>query len=349
MTSPMSKCRGFSHPFVLLVRSTLSSRSLLESSSRLATRSPSLPASLSRRLRPFSSCRALHSSNSRTTKAPPTSAKPKPGPIDPATSRPLADTVQHLARFSYAQRLAMKSRSTMLYEAAPQMGFVLSSYTAGLFCFSSAAINSWFNVFNLPPGISEWVAVGFGVISFVFAAIGTVFSLRPASIIRSIALLPDPASQSSPNTPPKRVLLEVVVRRTIPLPFPTRRIRVEPEQVIMVNRMAYRPVVLSREQQIENKIKEAKRLKEHREYEMNHLMTAPFRDAGRASSTIMGNIRRGLTGEGLAPVFINGYKYKLDIEGGYALEGGQVLDRLVKIQHDLELARIHSMAETKKN
>ncbi|KAI3336902.1 hypothetical protein HD806DRAFT_475119 [Xylariaceae sp. AK1471] len=337
MTTPMPQCRGFTHPFLLLVRSTLRKRTSLESPIRTTTTSsPWLRSAPSGQSRSFLSGRGLYN---KKTKTPPT-ATTKPSKL-PATSS-LADKVQPATHFSYAQRLAMKTRPTTLYEAAPQTGFLISSYGASFFCFGSAGINSWFNVFNLPDGISEWVPVGFGVISFVFAALGTVFALRPTSIIRSIKVLPYAASQAA-GSASQRVMLEVTARRIAPIPLPLKRIQVAPEHVVMVNRMQHRPVVLSQQEMMAKKLENAKRRKEEREYELNHLMTAPFRDAGRASSTLFGNIRRGLTGEGFAPVYINGIKYKLDVDGGYALENGQILDRLVKIQPDQELARIQSM------
>lgn len=240
----------------------------------------------------------------------------------------------------------MKSQPTTLYEAAPQTGFLLSSYTAACFCFTSAGINSWFNVFNLPPGISPWVSVGFGVVSFLFAVIGTVFSLRPSSIIRSIKILPSAALQKAPGSPNELVRLEVVARRTSPIPLPLKRMQVAPEQVVMMNRIQHLPVALSREQLAAKQLEDARRRKEERQYELDHLMTSPFRDAGRASSTIMSNIRRGLTGEGFAPIYVNGRMYKLDVEGGYALENGQVLDRIVRIQPDRKLAMAQSESQT---
>ncbi|KAJ2965661.1 hypothetical protein NUW58_g10843 [Xylaria curta] len=140
------------------MRNTLRSRSSLEPSARITTSSPHLPTNLSRHQRPFSSCRSLYNKKARTL--PPTTTPPHKSP----TSGPLADKIKAL---SYAQRLAMKPQPTTLYEAAPHMGFLISSYGASFFCFGSAAINSWFNVFNIPPGISSWAPVGFGVVSFV--------------------------------------------------------------------------------------------------------------------------------------------------------------------------------------
>ncbi|GAW19146.1 hypothetical protein ANO14919_086300 [Xylariales sp. No.14919] len=331
MVSPMPQCRGFTHPLVLLVRNTLKSRSSVEASTRITTSPSSLLTSPYRYERYLSSCRALY----KPAKTPPTGKK------SPAVSS-LTDKIQASSKLSYGQRLAMLPRPTMLYEAAPQTGFLASSYGAAFFCLGSAGINSWFNVFNLPPGISPWVPVGFGIVSFMFASIGTLFALRPSSIIRSIKVLPYSTSRQTQEPSPRRVMLEVIARRISPIPLPSKRLQVEPENIVLVNRMQHRPVVLSREQMAAKKLEDAKRRKQEREYELSHLMTAPFRDAARASSTLMGNFRRGLTGEGFVPVFINGIKYKLDVEGGYALENGQVLDRLVKIQPDQRLARIQS-------
>ncbi|KAI8626937.1 hypothetical protein F5Y19DRAFT_445139 [Xylariaceae sp. FL1651] len=335
MTNPVPKCRGFTHPLLLLVRSTLGTRVSLQFPSRTASSSLCLPPTPSHQERSFIERTIPHQ---KTPK--PIGIAPAKTSMGPATSS-LRDKIQTTVKLSYAQRLAMRRRPTILYEAASQKGFLISSYTAGLFCFSSAGINSWFNVYNLPEGISSWVPVGFGVITFVFAALGTVFALRPASIIRSIKVLPYATGQT-PGSALPRVKLEVAARRNAPFPLPPMRIQVEPHEIVLVNRMLHRHRILTKEEMAAKKLEDAKRRKQEREYELNHLMTAPFRDAGKASSTILGNVRRGLTGEGFAPVFIRGVRYKLDIDGGYALENGQVLDRLVKIQPDPELARLES-------
>ncbi|KAI1823567.1 hypothetical protein F4861DRAFT_314392 [Xylaria intraflava] len=332
MASSIPQCRGFTHPFVLLVRSTLRARSPLESLPLGIAGSPCMRLTApSRQRRPFSLGHALRNEN---------------------LQRPPTTTIGSLAisQVSFARRLAMRKQPTTLYEGARQTGFLISSYGATFFCLGSAAINSWFNVFNLPPGISSWVPVGFGVISFMFAVLGTIFAMRPTGIIRTIKILPFAATQkeaAAPGATPQRVLIEVAVRRISPIPLPLKRMQVEPAQIVMVNPMQYRPVILSRDAMAAKKLEDAERRKAERQYELDHIMTAPFRDARRASSSIFSNLRRGLTGEGFAPVYINGFRYKLDIEGGYALEDGKALDRLVKIQSDPELARIQSQTLTK--
>jgi hypothetical protein len=195
----------------------------------------------------------------------------------------------------------------------------------------------------LPEGVSQWVGVGFGVISIIFSVLGTTFALRPASIIRAIKVLPSAAVKGGT---PQRVMLEVTARRKAIIPLPPKRIQVTPEEIVMANRMCLRPVIPSQEELAAKKIEEAKRRQAEREYELNHLMTAPFRDARKAGFTLLENLQRGLTGEGFAPIYIKGEMYKVDVLGGYALEGGQVLDRIVRITPNPKLAAIQS-AEAK--
>lgn len=92
------------------------------------------------------------------------------------------------------------------------------------------------------------------------------------------------------------------------------------------------------------KQEEVERRKKEREYEMSHLMTAPFRHAGQVISMLFVAFRRGITGEGFAPITIGDIKYKLDITSAYALEEGRALDRIVRIEEDPAIARLASKA-----
>ncbi|KAI1175998.1 hypothetical protein F4777DRAFT_290176 [Nemania sp. FL0916] len=326
------QCRGFSHSFVLFVRSTLKPAC-----------APGLLKNSSRQLRPFSFSRILYENAAKDL---PTGAKASQSPFTSS----LAEQLQRSrpSSLSYAQRLAMKSHPTMLYEAAPQTSFLISSYSAALFCLCGGAVNSYFNIIYLPPEMPKWVGACFGAVTVMFAVIASIFALRPAAIIRYIKLLPDATARQAAHSaqgPRKSVMLEIAVRRTSLIPLPLKRIRVEPQHVVMVNRMFHQPGVLSREQQAAKTLADAnRRSKEERQSEMDHNMTAPFRHLGDAlkPATVLGNIRRGMTNEGFAPVFIDGVRYKLDIQDGRALEGGRALDQIVKIQSDLELARIQS-------
>ncbi|KAI2630983.1 hypothetical protein GGR54DRAFT_585070 [Hypoxylon sp. NC1633] len=242
----------------------------------------------------------------------------------------------HAPHLSYAQQLADKSSPTTLYEAGPNKIFLFSSYMAGVLLFTGAGVNIWLHVVNAPDDIQWFVPLGFGTCGVLMAAIGTRFALMPAGAIRSIKLLPsrsvDPAARTAqPASVPVR--LEIEVRRNVPLPgLPLRRFQIDPNDVVLKVPMYHRKVVPSDYQKMLLKEQEDARRKAEREYELNHVMTSPFRHAAKAFGIMFRGIRRGLTGEGFAPVEVNGVKYKLDITSAYALEEGRALDRIVRIE-----------------
>ncbi|KAI1807888.1 hypothetical protein F4811DRAFT_503562 [Daldinia bambusicola] len=262
-------------------------------------------------------------------------AKPNPTtPIKPSPPSP-SKTVQ-TSLLSFAQKLADKPSPTTLYEAAPHGVFLLSSYTAGFFFVGCAAINIILNVYNQPEGLHWIVSVGFGAMGVLLAAAGTRFALMPAGMIRSIKVLPAKSVKASDSAAAKAnlpVRLEIEARRSMPFPgLPLRRIQADPSDVVMKAPLYNRKAPLSEYEKVLLKKQEEARRKQEREYEMNHLMTAPFRHARQAFGLLFKNFRRGLTGEGFAPIYVNGVRYKLDITSAYVLEEGRALDRIVKIE-----------------
>jgi hypothetical protein len=134
-------------------------------------------------------------------------------------------------------------------------------------------------------------------------------------------------------------MVEIAVRR--PFPFaPDKIIRVAPEDIKIPFRLGdMMPAVRQRErpqmsklQQLQEKKAEADRKAKARKYEMDHLMTAPFRHAGRSMAFAWDGIKRALTKEGFAKVKVKNQAYKLDITGGWALDDGRALDRLVHVR-----------------
>ena len=233
----------------------------------------------------------------------------------------------------------------------------------------AGGVNAYFNVYNPPAGTSPYVVYCFAAVGFCMAALGTRFALMPAGVVRSISVLPPTSTNaaaatpslaskvkaaltgtgtakpttSPPSTSP-RVQLEIKVRRFTPLPFlPLKRLRVSPSDVVMKARLYNAPPAGAAAQKTaaERRAEEARR-KAARQYELDHIMTAPFRDGARAAGTVMAGIRRGITGEGFAPLIVNGVKYKLDITSAYALDEGRALDRVVRIEEDASLHRLAS-------
>ncbi|KAI1335517.1 hypothetical protein F5Y15DRAFT_397587 [Xylariaceae sp. FL0016] len=338
MAASVLNCRGFSQPALLLLRTAIST-STTELPIRACPHSRWLwSPRLQRQAVSLAIARARYSTGNI--------AKFDLSPSQRQPLRPGATPGSNLdaARLAYAQRLASRSSPTTLYEGASQTGFIISSWFAGAFCITAAAINTFFNVYNVPSGVPGWVPYGFGSMSIILTLFGSNFVLRPSSVVRSIKLLPKsttaarlPASRkpSSANPP---VLFEIKARRMTFIPgIPLKTLLVEPQSVVMRARMHY-PSPSPQMQQMQQEEEKARR-KAEREYEMSHIMTAPFRHAGSAFGSFFRAIRRGITGEGFAPIYIQGAEYKLDITDGYVYENGQALDRLVKVEEDATLAR----------
>ncbi|KAI0834953.1 hypothetical protein F5Y06DRAFT_277617 [Hypoxylon sp. FL0890] len=339
MTPSISICRGCSRPIIILHNSFEALGPLNRTTKVPRWLQPSLVRT-SRRSFGTTKVRAAFQRPKQNPNVNPSKAAPEPPKPTIASTATIAANLQ-APRLSYAQKLADKSSPTTLYEAGPNRVFLFSSYAAGLVTLAGAAANIWFNVYNPPEGIHYAVPYAFGAVGIVMAYLGTRFALMPAGVIRSIKVLPARAAKASSPTakttplsaPALPVRLEIEARRNLPFPgLPLRRFEADPNNVFLKVPMYNRKAAPSDYEKMLMKREEEARRKKEREYEMNHLMTAPFRHAMQAFGLLFKSFRRGLTGEGFAPITIDGVKYKLDITSAYVLEQGRALDRLVRIE-----------------
>ncbi|KAK3365390.1 hypothetical protein B0H63DRAFT_530070 [Podospora didyma] len=58
-------------------------------------------------------------------------------------------------------------------------------------------------------------------------------------------------------------------------------------------------------------------------------MTAPFRDAKSGMNTAWSQVRRAFDRGGFAKIRLKGVNYKIDVTGGWALDNGRAMDRLL--------------------
>lgn len=139
----MPKCRGFTHPVILLIRSSVQpcarSQPPSFSSSRPVTSPVSLPPAPGRL-----ATRLLSTSRTRAAQA-----------VKTGVPRPTAAPRPPAGAGSYARLLAQAKHGTVLYEAAPQKVFLASSYAAALFCVGGGVVNMYFNVYNPPAGTAD--------------------------------------------------------------------------------------------------------------------------------------------------------------------------------------------------
>lgn len=317
MATPATKCQGFVHPVLLFMRSPLS---------------PATQYSFYA-LGPVS-CRRFTTAVRRCQQA---KTKVKASPAIRTTSKPITPSIRPAASSSYAQALAQRPGGAILYEGTGQNIFIASSYAAGFVCMGGAAANFFFNVYNIPAGVPEWTAYAFGSVGLMLAILGMNFALKPSNVVRRIRILPavETASKAQAGySAPSKIQVEVLSRRLSPIPgIPLKREIVEPHDIILKARMFNpRPAGVPAGPTLSEEWIERK--KEKADYDKNHRLTTYFRDFGWVFSQFLFSVRRGLTGEGFAPIEVNGLTLKLDITDAYVLEEGRAMDRILKVEQD---------------
>lgn len=288
------------------------------------------------------------------TALPPTGPRPAPAPRPPPGQVLAGNRFLEGPNMPYARALAAKSSPTTLYEASTPRMFLVSSYGAGFALMGSAAVNAILNINYLPPGAPVWAPYAFGFTSFCMAVMGTYFSLMPASIIASIRVLPSKPTTAAPpdpkaaaaaaktktadttaaasSTQPAPVRIELLIRRALPF-IPLKRVEIDPSELLLKQRLYHPPPPPPTSPSASPEARRAA-ADAARQYELDHLMSAPFRHAGTHINTLYGAIRRGLTGEAFAPILVKGVRCKLDLASGYALDGGRALDRVCAVEEE---------------
>jgi len=231
---------------------------------------------------------------------------------------------------TYSMTLAQKSSPTLLYTAPSHTLFLIASYTGASFCLAYAAYNFEAQYMNPPPGLAKWIPVTFGVVCFGMATFGGWLLLGPARIIRSITAMPPSTATKS-----KELLLKIELRKMFPVPFfPARVITARPQEVGLGQKLWTSPIAenLTPKERREMQQREQERLRTLQEYEKSHIMTAPFRHANMAFFGLFKAIARTWSRQGFMKMDIKGQQYKLDVTGGWALDDGRAIDRLVKIK-----------------
>lgn len=241
---------------------------------------------------------------------------------------------------SYASTLAQKGHPTLLYVAPSHTAFLISSYSGAAFCFSYAAFNFWSSYLNPPPGLSTWVPIAFGAICVGMSAMGAWLMLGPSRIVRTITAIPKvptvttAAGKNTTASGTPELQIEIELRKMFPVPFfPARKLYIQPEQLVMDSQLV-RPVDrrLSPAEVHAMRMQEEAERQKQLEYERSHILSAPFRHMSRAFYSLFKAIGRTWTREGFVKVGANGKMYKLDITGGWALDGGKALDRLATLK-----------------
>lgn len=275
----------------------------------------------------------------------PIAAAPQPAAAAPSPKRPTIPSQTPLPSGPYvappspvyAAQLAQKTTPTLLYEAPNHFWFTFSAFNAGAFCMAYTAVQYYSVYLHPPPDLAWWVPHAYGLICLTMGAVGTYWLRWPSRIIRSITALPTPDRNF------QTLKLEVSTRRLLPF-LPWRKTVVPmheftvPAKVTGLIAAATRrkdlPQDLTEREKLILKQWEEEKKKAERQYELDHIMTAPFRHAGRGMKTALSGMMRALTRDGFANVMVGKAKYKIDAKSGWFLDEGKALERLVRVKDE---------------
>lgn len=165
--------------------------------------------------------------------------------------------------------------------------------------------------------------------------------LGPAMLIKSITAIPKNVvltlGTAAKGATVPELQLEVELRKMFPVPFfPARKIYIKPQELVTPMSLSPR-VTPGSSRRITESERRMRRLgieaekKRQLEYDRNHLLTSPFRHASRAFLSLFVNTKRALVRDGFLKVNVKGQKYKLDVTGGWVLDNGRALDKLVRV------------------
>jgi len=214
---------------------------------------------------------------------------------------------------------------------------MIASYAGASFCFIYAGVFLYSNSVTANEDLAGWVIPALGGVSILMAAFGTYLVLGPARLIKTITAVPKHSKALSTvvaKSASPELQVEVELRKMFPLPFfPARKIYVKPEEIILPDYLAPPPPrVLTATELRAMQVEEDAERQRLLEYEQTHIMSKPFRQMGRGFFNIFKAIGRTWHREGFMKIVVRGGKYKLDVMGGWALDGGKALDRLCRVK-----------------
>lgn len=236
---------------------------------------------------------------------------------------------------AFINHLLSKGGETPLYQAPSHIWYTVGSLGIFTFCIGIAAYQAFFNAWLGGieiKGLAPWIPYAYGGVSIVLAAMGTFFFIQPARVVAYIKAVPTTENfvkNARTNAAKKsRLLVEVGIRRPL-LGWEPKRLIVAPSDISMPTRLSAPVMTMTRGELIEIE----RQLRDERiaeiKYDKEHLMTAPLRQMHRAFREFFKGTMRAFSMEGFADIIIDKKRYKIDILGGWALEDGKAIDKIL--------------------
>ncbi|KAG6003980.1 hypothetical protein E4U21_001560 [Claviceps maximensis] len=256
-----------------------------------------------------------------------------------------AGTVVPASRYAFIKSLTSKQTPTILYEGPSHFWFYFGCWSSGIAILGWTALTGP-TVIRQPEGIPQWVGVVFGASYMLLAAMGFYIISKTPNIVSTIRVLPPTAGGRS-ITPTASTAaastfataapaaatqpqLEVTVKRMVPFLQP-KIITTSLDNVSLKCRFSLPDKYVPELKRIELKYQQEQQRKALHKFDMQHLLTMPFRRLGRAFVNMFRGVRAAWTDMGFGAIKVDGKYYKVDVTQGFAHDGFRTLEQLVHV------------------
>lgn len=184
-----------------------------------------------------------------------------------------------------------------------------------------------------PEGVSQWVGVVFGASYMMLAAMGFYLISKTPNIVSMIRVLPPTpivGKAIGPGATAALPQIEITIKRMVPLLEP-KVITTSLDNVMLKTRFSLPTEYVPELKRLQLKQAEEVRQTALRKFDMEHLLTMPFRRIGRALANLFRGVRAAWTDLGYGIIKVDGKDYKVDITKGFAHDGFLTLERIVSI------------------
>lgn len=185
----------------------------------------------------------------------------------------------------------------------------------------------------------------FGASYVLLGSMGFYLISKTPNIVRTIRLIPTQtaaasAAAASTGTAATRGVtnvaavprIEITVNRMMPF-LPPKVVTTKLDNVALKSRFSLPDEYVPELRRLEKQRQEEAARAKLRKFDMQHLLTMPFRRIGRAVSGFFGGVRAAWTDMGYGGIRVDGKHYKVDVTRGFAHDGFKTLEKLVAVGH----------------
>lgn len=152
--------------------------------------------------------------------------------------------------------------------------------------------------------------------------------LAPARLIKTITAFPSKSINPGVAPVPR---IQIELRKMFPFPFFPARVITTTPQELSLNSKLYIPRDTPQVMSADKKLLQEARLRQGPKLDRSKtILTLPFRQMSRGIHSLFSAVKRTWHREGFLKLRVGKQAYKLDVSGGWVLDEGRGLDKLVR-------------------